>query len=52
MVFPGGKAGRRVRLTAEKERAVKQLHKQGKPIAEIARVVGLSRPTVYAALGR
>lgn len=52
VVFPGGKAGRRVRLTAEKERAVKQLHKQGKPIAEIARVVGLSRPTVYAALGR
>ena len=51
MVFPGGKASRRVRLTAEKEWAVKQLHKQGKPIAEIARIVGLSRPTVYKAIG-
>jgi DNA invertase Pin-like site-specific DNA recombinase len=51
-VFPGGKAGRRVRLTAEKEKAIRQLHKQGKPIAEIARVVGLSRPTVYAALAK
>ena len=25
--------------------------REGKPIAEIARVVGLSRPTVYKALG-
>ena len=47
----GGKAGRRVRLSVEKERAIKQLSKQGKPIAEIARVVGLSRPTIYKALG-
>ena len=40
------------RLSAEKERAIKQLHKQGKPIAEIARIVELGRPTVYAARRR
>jgi DNA invertase Pin-like site-specific DNA recombinase len=49
-VWGGGKAGRRVRLSEEKETAIRQLHSQGKPIAEIARVVGLSRPTVYKAL--
>jgi len=46
----GGKPGRRVRLTEEKEKAIKQLSREGKPVAEIARVVGLSRPTVYKAL--
>jgi DNA-binding CsgD family transcriptional regulator len=40
-----------VRLSEEKETAIKQLSREGKPIAEIARVVGLSRPTVYRALG-
>ncbi len=35
----------------EKETAIRQLHSEGKPIAEIARVVGLSRPTVYKAIG-
>jgi DNA invertase Pin-like site-specific DNA recombinase len=49
-VWGGGKAGRRVRLSAEKEEAIRRLAKDGKPIAEIARVVGLSRPTVYKAL--
>jgi len=49
-VWGGGKAGRRVRLTVEKEEAIRQLRKERKPVAEIARVVGLSRPTVYAAL--
>jgi len=42
----GGEAGRRVRLTEEKEKAITQLHREGKPVAEIARVVGLSRPTI------
>jgi len=31
---------------------VNALKKLGKPIAEIARVTSLSRPTVYAVLGR
>ncbi len=46
----GGKAGRRVRLSVEKERAIKQLSNQGKGISEISRVVGLSRPTIYKVL--
>jgi len=50
-VWGGGKPGRRVRLSKEKEQAIRQLHRERKPIAEIARVVGLSRPTVYKALG-
>ena len=50
-VWGGGKPGRRVRLSEEKEKAIRRLHSDGKPIAEIARVVGLSRPTVYKALG-
>ncbi|MGA2501680.1 MAG: helix-turn-helix domain-containing protein, partial [Tepidisphaeraceae bacterium] len=49
-VWGGGKAGRRARLSAEKEEAVHQLRKEGKSIAEIARVVGLSRPTIYKAV--
>jgi len=47
----GGKPGRRVRLSEEKERTIKLLREQGKGISEIARVVGLSRPTVYKVLG-
>jgi DNA invertase Pin-like site-specific DNA recombinase len=50
-VWGGGKPGRRVTLTEEKERTIKLLHEQGKGISEIARVVGLSRPTVYKVLG-
>jgi len=47
----GGKPGRRVTLTEEKERTIKLLREQGKGISEIARVVGLSRPTIYKVLG-
>ncbi len=47
----GGKAGRRVRLSEEKERTIKLLSKEGKGISEISRVVGLSRPTIYRVLG-
>jgi DNA invertase Pin-like site-specific DNA recombinase len=50
-VWGGGKPGRRVRLSEEKEAAILQLKREGKPIAAIARVVGLSRPTIYKALG-
>jgi DNA invertase Pin-like site-specific DNA recombinase len=46
----GGKPGRRVRLSVEKETAIRQLHEQGKSISEISRVVGLSRPTIYRVL--
>jgi DNA invertase Pin-like site-specific DNA recombinase len=49
-VWGGGKPGRRIRLSIEKEKAIRQLHADGKAIAEIARVVGLSRPTIYKAL--
>ena len=48
----GGKPGRRVRLSVEKETAIRQLYEQGKSISEISRVVGLSRPTIYRVLGR
>jgi DNA invertase Pin-like site-specific DNA recombinase len=46
----GRKAGTRVRLTVEKEQAVKRLYKAGTPISEIARTLQLSRPTVYKGL--
>jgi len=46
-VWGGGKPGRRVTVTEEKERTIKLLRDQGKGISEIARVVGLSRPTIY-----
>lgn len=47
----GRKAGTRVRLTEEKECAVKRLHKSGTSVSEIARTLQLSRPTVYRAIG-
>jgi DNA invertase Pin-like site-specific DNA recombinase len=46
----GRKVGTRVRLTEEKERAVRRLHKSGTSVSEIARTLQLSRPTVYKAL--
>ncbi len=46
----GRKVGTRVRLTPEKERTIKAMHKAGESISAIARTVGLSRPTVYATL--
>jgi DNA invertase Pin-like site-specific DNA recombinase len=48
----GRKTGTRVRLTHEKEVAIRQLHGQGHSIAAVARTVGLTRKTVYRALGR
>jgi DNA invertase Pin-like site-specific DNA recombinase len=47
----GRKAGTRVRLTEEKERALKRLHRAGTPITEIARTLQLSRPTIYKVIG-
>jgi DNA invertase Pin-like site-specific DNA recombinase len=48
----GRKTGTRVKLTTEKEVAIRQLHEQGYSIASIARTVGLTRKTIYRALGR
>jgi DNA invertase Pin-like site-specific DNA recombinase len=46
----GRKVGTRVRLTMEKERLIHQLHGEGKPVTAMARLVGLTRKTVYRAL--
>lgn len=48
----GGKPGRRVRVSEEKEAAIRQMKAEGKGIAEISRVVELSRPTIYSVLER
>jgi len=48
----GRQAGTRIRLTVEKERLIIQLHGEGKPVAAIARCVGLTRKTVYRALSK
>ena len=49
----GGRAkGTKVRATAEKEAAIKAMSEAGTTVAEIARVVGLGRQTVYRVLGR
>lgn len=46
----GGKFGRRSKCKPETVAAVKRLHQGGETISAIARVTGLSRVTVYAAL--
>lgn len=46
----GRRAGTRVKLTEEKEKLVHQLHAQGVTVASIARLVSLTRRTVYRAL--
>jgi len=48
----GRKAGTRVRLTEEKEAVIHHLHDQGKTVASISRLVGLTRRTIYKALRR
>jgi len=48
----GRKPGTRVRVTTEKEALILQLHGECKPVASIARLVGLSRKTVYQVLRR
>src|SRR3989304_3507446 len=50
-VWGGGKPGRRISLTEEKEQTIKQLREQGKGISEISRLLSLSRPTIYKVLG-
>jgi DNA invertase Pin-like site-specific DNA recombinase len=46
----GRKVGTRIKLTLEKQEAAKKMAEDGKPIAEIARVLDLTRQTVYRAL--
>ena len=46
----GRKPGTRIRLPVEKEALIRQLHAEGKAVAAIARLVGLSRKSVYKAL--
>lgn len=47
----GGRApGARYKLTDEKIRQVRAMAEQGRPVAEIARVVAVSRQTIYSCL--
>jgi len=46
----GRKPGTRIRLTQEKEALIRQLYAEGKAVAAIARLVGLSPKSVYKAL--
>jgi DNA invertase Pin-like site-specific DNA recombinase len=48
----GRRPGTRIKLTEEKEALIGQLHAEGKPVAAIARMVGLTRKTVYKAIGQ
>jgi DNA invertase Pin-like site-specific DNA recombinase len=48
----GRKTGDAWKLNAEKTQAVHDLKAAGKSVSEIARVTGLSRPTVYKALAQ
>jgi DNA invertase Pin-like site-specific DNA recombinase len=46
----GRKVGTRIKLTVDKEKAATKMAEAGRPIAEIARVLDLTRQTVYRAL--
>ena len=46
----GRRPGTRIKLTIEKESLIHQLHVEGRPVAAIARMVGLTRKTVYRAI--
>lgn len=48
----GRKAGTRVKVTVEREALVRRMAKDQEPVAKIARLVGLSRVTVYAVLNK
>jgi DNA invertase Pin-like site-specific DNA recombinase len=47
----GREPGTANKSTLEKARVVRELHGKARPIAEIARIVGLTRQTVYRLLG-
>jgi len=46
----GRKVGTCISLTMKKEALIRQLHAEDKAVAAIARLVGLSRKSVYKAL--
>jgi len=46
----GSLPGKRKKVTADQEQIIRQLHSQDMPITRIAKVVKLSRPTVYDVL--
>jgi len=46
----GRKAGQRVKVNNEQIETIRRLHAENKPVAAIARTVGLSRPTIYSVL--
>lgn len=46
----GSKPGVRKKVTDTQLQAIRQLKALGKPITEIAKAVGLSRPTIYSVL--
>lgn len=48
----GRRVGTRVRLPEEKEALIRRRHGEGKAVASVARLVGLTRKTVYRALRR
>lgn len=48
----GSKAGRRVKVSEDKETIIRRMQADGSKIAAIARAVSLSRPTVYAWLSK
>jgi DNA invertase Pin-like site-specific DNA recombinase len=47
----GSVAGTRRRISTEKRALVRKLKRQGKPVAMISRLVGISRKAVYSVLG-
>jgi len=47
----GSKKGRRWRVTKDQLQAIREMRTAGKKITQIARVTGLSRPTIYSVLG-
>lgn len=46
----GSPKGKRKKVSPEKERMIRQLHREGTPITRIAKAVHLSRPTIYDVL--
>ena len=48
----GSKTGWRWKVSDDQQAAILEMHAAGKPIAQIGRVTGLSRPTIYRVLGR
>jgi len=48
----GSVAGKRKKVTKEKERTIRLLHSERTPITRIAAAVGLSRPTIYDVLAQ